>query len=134
MPRRTSAWIALAVSAGIYLLSFVTSHSEALYDSDVLITLFLWSPFAIVFAAVRLWPRLWLVPAVFAFFFAIPVAVDEFERRSGIHPVGTDASTYEQSGMDNLTTSFLAIFAFPATALAIVLVLIARFVARRRRA
>ena len=126
MPRPRLAVVALVISSAIYLTGFASDHSEALAGNGALTMLWIWSPFAIVFATARLWPRWWLVPAVFVAFYAIPVAVDAFEQRTGLYPVGTTAASYEMGGLDNLTTSFLTIFAYPATVLAVISVFIMR--------
>jgi hypothetical protein len=129
MPRPRSALLVFAIACGLYLGMFATDHSESLAGSPL--TYFvIYAPFVMVLAAAVLWRRYWLVPATFVFFFAIPIAIDEFERRTGLYPVGTTAATYEQSGMDNLTTSFLSIFAYPATVLAVISVFIVRRVVR----
>jgi len=125
MSRSLPPLLALAVASGLYLGMFVIDHVESLAGSSL--TFFaIYAPFVMVMAVAVLWPRYWLVPATFVFFFVVPIAVDEFERRTGLYPIGTTAATYEQGGMDNLTTSFLAIFAYPATILAVISVFIVR--------
>jgi hypothetical protein len=124
MPWSRTAAVGLAVSFAIYLSIFPSEHVESLAANGALSLVMLLSPFVAAACAARLWPRWWLVPVVFGVFAAIPIGVDEFERRTGLYPVGTDASTYGMGGMDYLTTSFLAWLAVPATAVAATVVIV----------
>jgi hypothetical protein len=107
MVRLLSA-LAFAIATGAYLALFALDHVES-FQTSPWIYWMIWTPFVMVVAAARLWPRWWLVPA-FAFHFVIPFAVEQLEVEMGLYVRG--------GGMDNIGSSILAFFAFPAAALA----------------
>ncbi len=114
---RSLSALAFAIAAGAYLALFALDHVESFQTSPILYWM-MWTPFAMVVAAALLWPRWWLVPAAFAFFFAFPIAIEELEVRTGAYERG--------GGMDNLGTSILAFYAFPTAALAAFAVFVVR--------
>ena len=109
--------LAFAIAAGAYLALFALDHVESFQTSPILYWMML-APFAMVVAAAPLWPRWWLVPAAFAFFFVIPIVVEQLEVRTGAYEPG--------GGLDNLGTSILAFYALPAAALAAFAVFVVR--------
>ena len=124
-------WVALVLALSVYLGGFLLDHIEEWQQPEWLMSLCLFSPFAAVVAAARLWPSWWLLPLVFVFFYFVPIGVDELEQRLPWYPRGVyGPGYYEQSGMDYLTTSFLAWLAFPAVVFAALVVPVARLYAR----
>jgi hypothetical protein len=121
-------WLALIVALAVYLAGFAIDHIETWAKPGWVFDLVIFAPIAVVIAAARLWPSWWLLPLVFVFFFFVPIGVDELERRLPWYPVGVyGPGYYEQSGMDYLTTSFLAWEAFPAVVITAIAVPIARY-------
>jgi len=109
--------LAFAIAAGAYLALFALDHVESFQTSPILYWMML-APFAMVVAAARLWPRWWLVPAAFAFFFGVPFAVEQLEVWTGAYERG--------GGVDNIGSSISAFEAFPAAALAAFAVFVVR--------